>query len=260
MLQGPEALLTALDGSGLLVALGAALLLGLRHATDPDHLTAISTLVVGEPGQGARRAARLGLAWGTGHALTLLILGIPVVLFQRFLPGSAAPMAEGLVGLVIIALAVRLLLRWRRGYFHAHQHQHQHDGGTHVHLHAHNHPSGAHAAARHAHRHGTPGRGGREAFGVGLLHGAGGSGAAGAMLVGATAGPGRAALALLLFAAGTAISMGLVSSGVGLLFGGPARARAFQRLIPLVGLGGLGFGAWYAAEALRAMSVPFGAS
>ena len=258
MLQGPEALLTGLDGSGLLVALGAALLLGLRHATDPDHLTAISTLIVGAPGQSARRAARLGLAWGTGHALTLLLLGIPVVLFQQFLPSAAAPVAEGIVGLVIIALAVRLLLRWRRGYFHAHQHQH--DGGTHVHLHAHEHRSGAHAGAPHAHRHGTPGRSGLEAFGVGLLHGASGSGAAGAMLVGTAAGAGRAALALLVFAAGTAISMGLASSGVGLLLGGPVRARAFQRLIPLVGLGSLGFGVWYAAEALRAISVPVGAS
>ena len=121
MLQGPEALLTGLDGPGLFVALGAAFLLGLRHATDPDHLTAISTLLVGERDQGARRAARLGLAWGTGHALTLLMLGLPVVLFQRALPGWAGPAAECLVGLVIIALAARLLLRWRRGYLHTHR-------------------------------------------------------------------------------------------------------------------------------------------
>jgi hypothetical protein len=54
--------------------------------------------------------------------------------------------------------------------------------------------------------------------------------------------------------------MGLASGGVGLLLERPARSRAFQQLVPLVGLGSLAFGAWYAASAVRAMSAPFGAS
>lgn len=257
MTHGPEAVLAGLGGSGLLLALGAALLLGLRHATDPDHLTAISTLVLGERNQGARGAARLGLAWGIGHALTLILLGLPVVIFQKALPVWAGPAAEGLVGLVIIALAVRLLVRWRRGYLHVHQHSH--DGSEHVHLHAHDHRPGRHAADPHGHRHAPGARTAREAFGVGLLHGAGGSGAASAMLVGTAAGPGRAALALAVFAAGTAISMWLASGAAGLLLAGPARARAFQRLIPLIGVASLAFGAWYAAEALRALPIALGA-
>lgn len=254
----PDMLLTGLGGSGPWLALGAALLLGLRHATDPDHLTAISTLVVGQSSQTTRQAAWLGLAWGTGHALALLLLSLPVVLLQRALPVWAGPAAEGLVGLVIIALAVRLLVRWRRGYFHAHQHRHH--GAEHVHLHAHEHSPGMHGREPHEHRHASGARTTREALGVGLLHGAGGSGAAGAMLIGTAASPGHATLALVVFALGTAISMGLASGGVGLLLGGPALARVFQRLIPLVGLGSLAFGAWYSANALRALSVPFGAS
>lgn len=253
----PEALLAGLDGSGLWLPLGAALLLGLRHATDPDHLTAISTLVVGETDQTASRAVRLGLAWGTGHGLTLLLLGLPVVLLQRALPLWAGPAAEGLVGLVIIALACRLLVRWQRGYFHAHQHRHH--GTEHIHLHAHDHRPGGHGTAPHTHRHASGARTAHEALGVGLLHGAGGSGAAGAMLVGTSAGPGRAALALVVFAAGTALTMGIASGGVGLLLRGPARARAFHRLIPLVGLGSLAFGAWYAVSALRTLPIAVGA-
>ena len=58
-------------------------LLGLRHATDPDHLTALSTLVLSDDERGARRAGRLGLAWGAGHAVTLVALGLPVVLVRR---------------------------------------------------------------------------------------------------------------------------------------------------------------------------------
>lgn len=257
MPHGPEALLAGLDGSGIFLALGAALLLGLRHATDPDHLTAISTLVLGERTQGAGRAARLGLAWGIGHALTLLLLGLPVVVFQRALPAWAGPAAEGLVGLVIIALAVRLLVRWHRGYLHVHRHAH--DGSEHVHLHAHEHRPGRHAAEPHRHRHASGARTAREALFVGLLHGAGGSGAASAMLVGTAAGPGRAALALGVLAAGTAISMCLASGVAGLLLDGPARARAVQRLMPLVGIASLAFGAWYAARAVGALPIALGA-
>ena len=62
-------------GSGsLLIALVVALLLGLRHATDPDHLTAVTVLVAGEA-PSPRRAARLGLCWGLGHGTSLLALG-----------------------------------------------------------------------------------------------------------------------------------------------------------------------------------------
>ena len=60
----------ARDG-GLALVLLVALLLGLRHASDPDHLAAVSTLIASDPEDGTRRAGRLGLAWGAGHALTL---------------------------------------------------------------------------------------------------------------------------------------------------------------------------------------------
>jgi len=59
------------QGGAPAVALFVALLLGLRHASDPDHLAAVSTLIASDPEDGTRRAGRLGLAWGAGHALTL---------------------------------------------------------------------------------------------------------------------------------------------------------------------------------------------
>ena len=63
-----------------------ALLLGLRHATDPDHLAAVSTLIASDTDDGARRAGRLGLAWGLGHAVTLAMFGLPIVLWHAYLP------------------------------------------------------------------------------------------------------------------------------------------------------------------------------
>ena len=80
------------QGGGLLVVLFVALLLGLRHASDPDHLAAVSTLIASDPEDGTRRAGRLGLAWGAGHALTLALFGLPIVLLHAYLPDrSSAP-------------------------------------------------------------------------------------------------------------------------------------------------------------------------
>ena len=64
------------------LVLAVAVGLGLRHASDPDHLAAVSTLIASEPEDGTRRAGRLGLAWGLGHATTLALFGLPIVLFN----------------------------------------------------------------------------------------------------------------------------------------------------------------------------------
>jgi high-affinity nickel permease len=71
------------DGTSLAVVAAVAILLGLRHATDPDHLAAVSTLLVSAEHRG-RAAARLGAAWGAGHAATLFAFGAPVVLFRAY--------------------------------------------------------------------------------------------------------------------------------------------------------------------------------
>src|SRR5437588_7984728 len=85
-------------GHTLLVVLAVALLLGLRHATDPDHLVAVSTLVAGTRERAARRACGLGVAWGLGHATTLAAFGTPIVLFGAYLPHPLQRGAEALVG------------------------------------------------------------------------------------------------------------------------------------------------------------------
>src|SRR5262245_36236563 len=98
-------------GGSLGLILVVALLLGLRHATDPDHLAAVTTLIATDPRDGRRRALRLGTAWGLGHGTTLVLLGLPVVLFRSYLPEHVRQLAELLVGLMIIGLGARLLLR-----------------------------------------------------------------------------------------------------------------------------------------------------
>ena len=107
-----DAWLTGLfSGAPLLVALGIAVVLGLRHASDPDHLVAVTSLVAADQGD-TRGAARLGLWWGAGHAATLLLIGLPLIFFKSELPGWLESGAEKAVGVVILVLAARVLAKW----------------------------------------------------------------------------------------------------------------------------------------------------
>jgi len=234
---------------GLALGMTVALLLGARHATDADHLTAVSTLILSDSRQGGRRAGILGLFWGLGHASTLFAFGLPFVLFGTHVPESLARGAEFLIGIVTAVLAVRLLVRWRRGYFHAHLHRHGEIRHTHPHVHEHA-RTAAHPSA-HSHGHAASlGRTPAAAFGIGLMHGLGGSATVGILLVASVADRVDAVAGLLVFAAVTALSMALVSACVGYgLVRGPIAPR-LERLVPPLGAASFLFGVWYALQAL----------
>lgn len=241
--------LVGTGGNGT-VAFIAALLLGLRHATDPDHLTAVSTLVLSDQQHGARRAGALGLAWGLGHAATLLLFGLPVVLFRRYLPEMLVRGAEAAIGVVIVVLALRLLIRWNRGYFHTHPHSH--DGVQHSHPHLHEGGQIGHAARKHSHQHADQlGRSPLAAFGIGMVHGLGGSAAVGILVVGAVTSQVRGVIALTLFAAGTVVSMAVVSATLGYALARGQVTRRVRSLVPVLALLSLAFGTWYTLEAVR---------
>jgi high-affinity nickel permease len=96
------------DGASIWIVLAVAVLLGLRHATDPDHLAAVTTLAASAGERVARRAGELGLAWGLGHAVTLFASGLPILLLDSVLPLRVQQAAETAIGLVIVYLALRL--------------------------------------------------------------------------------------------------------------------------------------------------------
>jgi hypothetical protein len=228
-----------------------ALLLGLRHATDPDHLTAVSTLLLNGEGNRPRRAALLGWTWGLGHATTLCALGVPFVLFDLQLTAPVQRAAEALIGVLIALLAGRLLLRWRRGYFH--MHAHQHGAVAHIHPHAHEHSGGpgAHPVA-HSHSHAENlGRSPMASFGVGLLHGVGGSAGAGMLLMASASTRTQGAVGLLVFATATASSMVVLSLVFAHAVGRKAIRHRLAELVPVFATAGLIFGVWYSVGALR---------
>lgn len=235
--------------ASLALVLVVSLLLGLRHASDPDHLAAVTTLIASE-GQGQlKMAARMGLLWGAGHATTLITIGLPLVLLGHYLPEMVVRSAEVAIGALIVFLAIRLLLRWRLGLFHAHHHTH--GDGIHRHLHSHS------EKLSHIHTHTTPIRTPLASYSVGLVHGVGGSGGLTLLLLSTIPGGAESAVALFLFATGTAASMALLSTAFGLaIAGGPIRHK-FERVAPVLGALGIAFGLWYALGALRIIGYPF---
>jgi hypothetical protein len=216
-------------GSGELFAVVAliAILLGLRHATDPDHLAAVTTLVAsGEPDP--RRAGRLGFTWGLGHATSLFVFGVPIVLFKSYLPEIAQTAAETAVGIVIIGLAVRLLVKWRDGEL-----------------------------GPHPHHHGTPARTPVQAYCIGLVHGMGGSAGVGVLLLAAIPSHLEALAALALFAFFTAVSMAAASTTFGFALSRGPVLRSYLTVAPAMGILSLAFGLWYSLGALDAVPYLF---
>lgn len=207
------------SGATMVIVIGVAILLGLRHASDPDHLAAVTTLIASGKEHASRGAAKLGFVWGLGHATSLFAFGLPVVLYSAYLPEPVQSAAETSVGFVIVVLALVLLVRWRRGVYRL-------DGHSHVRA-----------------------RSGWQAYGIGVVHGMGGTAGVGLLLLATIRNHLLAVAALSLFAFFTAVSMAVLSTGWGKALGaGPVR-RSFHRVAPVIGCASLAFGVWYALGA-----------
>src|SRR5262249_26835334 len=202
-----------------LTALG--FFLGMRHATDADHVIAVGTIVARQ--RTLRGGLLIGIAWGLGHTLTILLVGGAIILFSVVIPPAVGLTMEMTVALMLVALGLWNLagivrsVRAHIGSGERHAHVHQH--GDYVHHHGHGHGPG-----EHGHRdEQTPQAwldrqlGGLGIYQivrpliVGVVHGLAGS-AAVALLVLTTIGEPRWALAyLLLFGLGTIVGMMLVT-------------------------------------------------
>jgi ABC-type nickel/cobalt efflux system permease component RcnA len=252
--------MSAIDGwlEGLLhgevgvgVILLVSMLLGLRHASDPDHLAAVTTLIASEEERHqVRKAGIMGFLWGLGHGTTLVLIGLPLVLLNQNLPEIVGKIAEFAIGCIIVLLAMMLLVRWRRGLYHVHVHTHE-GGEAHRHVHSHVQDES------HGHPHKVPKRTPLSSYGVGLIHGIGGSGGLTLLLISTISDKVQATGALLLFATGTAVSMAILSTMFGLVIAGGLLARNFERVAPVLGVLSMTFGVWYALGALGVVVYPF---
>ncbi len=219
-----------------------AFLLGVRHALDPDHLVAVSTLVAEE-----RRiwpAARLGLWWGTGHLLPIGALGLPLVALRLHLPEAWEQGVDLGVGVLLLVLGFRTLWNLRRERVHFHLHEH--DGQWHPHFHSHAHGAG------HGHSHPSPRGRGRISFLIGVVHGLAGSGAAAVVAMSASSSLAAGVAYLLVFGFGTLAGMFFTT----LCIAAPTLAAAsrWEWAYPLVraaaGLASVSLGVWMWLEIL----------
>jgi ABC-type nickel/cobalt efflux system permease component RcnA len=229
-----DSLITGLfDGAPLLVALGIAFLLGLRHASDPDHLVAVTSLVAAEGGD-TSKAARLGAWWGVGHATALVVIGVPLIAFKTRLPGGLEAGAEKAIGGVILVLASRVIYKWARGDYRATAHAHDDGHGSRRHL-------------RRGHTHGhVKVRTRGQALGIGLLHGLAGTGAIVLLLIAALPSRLDAGLALAVFAPMSIVSMAALTAAFAWVLTRPLIEPVYRTvLIPALGAFGIMFGVWY---------------
>src|SRR3954452_12747153 len=100
---------------------GLGSLLGMRHALEPDHLAAVSTLVSHE--RSGFRAAWLGVCWGVGHTLALVVVAAALVALRAEMPAAVANLFELLVAAMLIALGLRAIVMAAR-QARAHRHGH----------------------------------------------------------------------------------------------------------------------------------------
>jgi hypothetical protein len=180
--------------SSYVTVLGLGFILGVRHALDTDHLAAVSTVLAERPSW--RASGLVGLSWGIGHTLVLLLVGAIVLVLRVPIPEPLAVAAEGFVGLMLVVLGGLLGMKLIRERWHVHHHDH--DGMSHVHFHSHSHSL--------EHRHAHWWRESVRPLCIGMAHGLAGS----------------AALLLLVVASAQSVAAGLLYIavfGCGSIFG-----------------------------------------
>jgi hypothetical protein len=185
----------------LVTSSGLGSLLGMRHALEPDHLAAVSTLVTRE--RGGYKAALLGACWGIGHTCSLLSVGVVLVALRAEMPLRVADLFEFFVAIMLVGLGARAL------YYAARQ-----GGAGPTHIHHHGRTVHTHAGVP-AHVHIGHWTLARRPLLVGAVHGLAGSGALTALVL--TTLPSTAARItyMALFGLGSTVGMAALSGLLG---------------------------------------------
>jgi len=211
-----------------IIALG--FFLGMRHATDPDHVIAVTTIVSRQ--RSIRHAALIGVLWGMGHTITILVVGSAIILFGLVIPPRVGLTMELSVGLMLILLGILSLsgiMRWIKETvtpFQPGQHAHPHGHGDYIHSHPHGHSPEKHGHAEDATPVGWMDRTfGRLGFyqvvrplAVGIVHGLAGSAAVALLVLTTIRVPSWAVLYLLVFGIGTVAGMMLITAAIAVPF------------------------------------------
>jgi high-affinity nickel permease len=198
----------------LAAVLALGFFLGMRHATDADHVLAVSTIVSRQ--RTLQAAAPIGVLWGIGHTLTILLVGGAILLFGIVIPprlGLSMELSVALMLVLLGALNVRSVLKDARAIAGGHSHS---------------------AEPGHVHAEGGWRPGSLRPLGVGVVHGLAGSAAVALLVLGAIRDASLGLVYLLVFGAGTIAGMVLITTVLAVPLA--AAARRFERFHRMLGM------------------------
>src|SRR5687768_5457927 len=242
----------SLSAAGVMALLGLGLIFGIKHATEVDHVVAVSTIV--SEHRSIWRSAIVGGLWGAGHTAALLVVCLGLLVFRWPLPSLVATGLEFGVALMIIGLGVLTVVRTLRKRADVHIHRHTHDGESHVHIHFHEkgteHGSPARAALVPAAHKLDGSRLGLKPLLVGATHGLAGSAGLTLLVLTHNNAGGLGMLYLGVFGLGSTLGMLLMSSLIGLpfVFSGNRFCKINHGLQAVAGCLSIAFGTWYAYQ------------
>lgn len=230
-----------IDTFGVLVV---GLLFGLKHATEVDHVIAVSTIVSRH--RNVLRSASVGAMWGVGHTASLLAVGAIVLSLRVAIPERVSTWLEFCVALMIIGLGAAALWRALRKREDVHVHKHSHDGVSHTHVHFHE-PETRDKSRQHNH---TVSEVGFKPMLIGTVHGLAGSGALTLLVLTQIESAWVGFLYLLIFGLGSIVGMILMSGLIGLPFALTARnvGAVHRHLQTTAAALSIAFGFWYAYD------------
>lgn len=242
---------SGLDGApgwtsyGGFAILGLGLVFGLKHATEVDHIVAVSSIV--SEHRKLSGSAAVGGLWGVGHTVSLVIVGAIVLAVRVAIPAVVSSWLEFGVALMIMGLGVMAVVRAMRRRSDVHFHSHVHDGVIHDHLHFHDVQTAHVAAVVPAHSH-TFAQIGIKPLIVGAMHGLAGSGTLTVLVLTQIQSASLGLLYLLVFGIGSIVGMLIMSFVVGLPFAltGKKLGTLHYGLQTAAGALSVAFGFWYA--------------
>ena len=233
----------------IIAILTIGLVFGLKHATEVDHVVAITTIVSRH--KNIFHSALVGALWGAGHTVSLLIVAAIVLSLRVTIPEAVSGWLELGVAIMIIFLGFSALRRALRESAHVHVHQHNHDGLSHKHIHFHERETRHEPALQSQHSHAVSRLGWKPIL-IGMMHGLAGSGALMLLVLTQISSSWLGFLYVATFGFGSIVGMLLMSGLIGLPFAFSSRklTHLHQGLQTVAAVFSICFGFWYAYQVL----------
>ena len=243
-------MLETIGSMSTFAVLTLGLIFGLKHATEVDHVVAVSTIV--SQHRNVFRSAIVGGLWGIGHTAALLVIGALVLSLKVAIPERVSSWLEFAVALMIIGLGGNALLRALKDRRQVHRHEHNHDGVSHVHVHFHDQQT-QHKPDR-VHSHAVTGVGLKPVL-IGTMHGLAGSGALTLLVLTQIKSAWVGFMYLAIFGVGSIFGMLIMSGLIGLPFAFSASklTGVHHRLQTAAACFSIVFGLWYAYSTASAL-------